>query len=897
MKIIFRKALCCIMSIVLVLGTGLTVFAADDTDTPVIVVNDIYANPIYNTEDGSVVFNFADYQLDILFTTGFSENILDLFSTDMLENIKDMPTLDIIMLLIDYLGFGGDVNEIINKAIETIVPLLGSLDMENFDIKAIIESIDFNQYIEDLKTQLQTTVDNIKLLKMNDDGTPANSAIGALELNESLEYYYDEDYDFAFSVAGVLGESIAETVGYDNTYVFTYDWRLDPIVNAEKMAEFVEHVKNETGSDKVSILSEGYGSTVATTYLAIDEDANETVKNFVTVSSEFLGTSVVGDFMKGAIVNKKSNLIEFTSAYIRYTNDISDNPLTAFTTWLINYILNNEWELQSFCFEIEKILSDVEFFAEHYGITDEIAKMPGVWALVPVEDYDAALTNIYGDNTDFELFETIDTFKDYQYDYESILTQAKENGVNISVVAAWDLQIIPLGENNSVQSDGIVDTAYASFGATCVALNDVKDAGDAFQEYNDGHDHLSDTYDMLTPWYSMGTICHYIDASTCALPENTWFIKNMKHGTFSYESNSIDFIIWLITADSERTVWQDVAYKQFMNYNRFINPGILNSDGITAEESQPGKYLLGDINVDGIVTSLDARIALRVAAGDEYIEEGSIPFMNGDVYADGIINAADARKILLMSAGLIDYMQSGIKFDFKTEKGALPDSSYTFEIRPEYDCVANCLELELVLLDAEGATSGNFVINYDSKIFTYTDADTVEIDNGFAVSGAPIKTDGILTCAFAVKNGVTKTDCDENGDLLLATYHLDVSRTKLADSSFKAGATYFYEGNTETFITPVTLDIPADFFFMLGDADNNRYISASDARKVLRIAAQLEKVSDELMFKRCDVDFDGKITAKDARSILRVSAHLQDGFGVESNNNHTDNDSEIEVTE
>ena len=140
MKIIFRKALCCILSMVLIFGSGLTVFAAEETDTPVIVVNDVYYNPIYNTDDGSVVFNLSDYKMDILFTSGFSENILELFSDDLLASLNQMPLLDIIMLLIDYLGFGGDVNEIINKAIETIVPLLGSLDMENFDIKAIIES-------------------------------------------------------------------------------------------------------------------------------------------------------------------------------------------------------------------------------------------------------------------------------------------------------------------------------------------------------------------------------------------------------------------------------------------------------------------------------------------------------------------------------------------------------------------------------------------------------------------------------------------------------------------------------------------------------------------------------------------------------------------------------------
>ena len=219
-----------------------------------------------------------------------------------------------------------------------------------------------------------------------------------------------------------------------------------------------------------------------------------------------------------------------------------------------------------------------------------------------------------------------------------------------------------------------------------------------------------------------------------------------------------------------------------------------------------------------------------------------------------------------------------IKFNYKTEKGELTESSYKFELRPEYNSVKNCLELDLVLLDAEGATSGNFIINFNPEMYTYTDADAATLNNGYVVSGAPIKTEGILTCAFSVDDEIGIGDCDENGDLLLTTYHLDVSRKKIVDSAFTAGASYFYENNKETFITPVTQNVPTDLFFMLGDADNNRYISAADARIVLRISAKLEKVKDNLMFIRCDVNKDGKITAKDARSILRVSAKLQDSF-------------------
>lgn len=881
MNNVFKRILCCMLSLILVFGSGISAFAEDETTaTPVIVINDISANPIRNTDDGSVVFNFSDYQVDILFTSGFSSEITELFSSEVIEQITsgDMEVLDIVTLLIDYFGFSGDINSIVNQLLELVTSIMGNMNTEEIDIEAIIANIDFEQYIQNMKDELTVTLQNMVLLAMNDDGTPVHSNIGAVLYPESLEYYYNDDFDAAYALAGDIGESIAEEIGYENTFVFTYDWRLDPIANAQSLSEYIENVKTATGAEKVSIVSEGYGSTVATTYLAENETtAADTIHNFVTISSEYLGTSLVGDFFKGEIINEFSSITKFTSAYIRYTNDISDNPITAFTTWLINYILNREHEAQALCNEIQKILAASEYFSNTIGLTEEMAKMPGMWALVPVNDYDAAVENLFDENTNADLIAKIDAFKNYQYDYEYILQNAKDEGINISVVAAWDLQILPIGENNSVQSDGIVDTAYASFGATCIDLNDVGTATKAVQMYNDGHKHISTTYDMLTPWHAYAGICKYIDASTCALPENTWFIKNMKHGTFSWESNSVDFIIWLVTADEERTVWQDIAYKQFMNYNRFINPGILNSNGVVANPSEPGGYLLGDINLDGLITSLDAQLALQISAGDMHIEEDSIVYLNGDVYADGNINEADARKILLISAGLIDNMQSGIKFNYESEQGSLINSSYNIELRPAYNPAMNHLELSVVLLNAKDSVNGNFIVKFDPEMFTYSDVDIVDIDDGYIVAGAPDGIDGTISCAYSVTDAVSNANCDDNGDLVLAKFYLDVSRN-IALTSISAGAAYFYENSENVYITPVSIDLDEDFFFMLGDATNERCISAQDARAIIRIAAELEEVADDDMFKRCDVDLNNEITAMDARAVLRVSARLQDHF-------------------
>lgn len=61
--------------------------------------------------------------------------------------------------------------------------------------------------------------------------------------------------------------------------------------------------------------------------------------------------------------------------------------------------------------------------------------------------------------------------------------------------------------------------------------------------------------------------------------------------------------------------------------------------------------------------------------------------------------------------------------------------------------------------------------------------------------------------------------------------------------------------------------------FVLGDADSNGFINASDARFVLRASAKLTELS-ETQFAASDIDGDGIVDASDARRILRVSAKL-----------------------
>lgn len=66
--------------------------------------------------------------------------------------------------------------------------------------------------------------------------------------------------------------------------------------------------------------------------------------------------------------------------------------------------------------------------------------------------------------------------------------------------------------------------------------------------------------------------------------------------------------------------------------------------------------LLGDVDMNGMVTSADARLALRCSSQLEALNKQQL--IMADVNYDGVITAADARTIQQLAAHLIDPLDS-----------------------------------------------------------------------------------------------------------------------------------------------------------------------------------------------------------------------------------------------
>ena len=61
--------------------------------------------------------------------------------------------------------------------------------------------------------------------------------------------------------------------------------------------------------------------------------------------------------------------------------------------------------------------------------------------------------------------------------------------------------------------------------------------------------------------------------------------------------------------------------------------------------------MLGDIDLDGVITPADARAVLRIAVGLD--NPSKIILTTADVDGDGVVLPADARLVLRYAVGLI----------------------------------------------------------------------------------------------------------------------------------------------------------------------------------------------------------------------------------------------------
>ncbi len=450
----------------------------------------------------------------------------------------------------------------------------------------------------------------------NSDGTPKDETIGFYQLEKPMSEYTDEEK----AGLSVFADAYAKEYGEENVYNFSYDWRESPIDIAEELDEYIQNLKDDLGVKKVNVVAHSMGANVVLAYLSAF--GGKSINNLVFASPAWKGTSLAGNIVTKDI---EFNMFTVENYLVQLANVSATTHITAF---IISYIATYDGLSKEYFGDINKVVHGILPRLYSDAIIPNIAGMPGFWGLVPDVDYLAGKETLFGDAINPDLEAKIDAYNEIQRNAESIIESAMEDGMKFGIVVGYNCQIIPISDEYE-QSDTIIDVEYASGGATCSRyLKAHDDWGKIYnQKEKDGHNHVS--------WDNK------VDASTCMFPEYTWFYKNLQHNAYSVDEGTTDIVVWLLGADEQYTVHTDVEnYPQFSLYNTYkrkVTP--IHIDGI-----------IGDLDDSGAITTEDARLALKVAAGQKKVDEDHL--IIGDIDEDGDITTSDAKDILAMAAGI-----------------------------------------------------------------------------------------------------------------------------------------------------------------------------------------------------------------------------------------------------
>lgn len=450
----------------------------------------------------------------------------------------------------------------------------------------------------------------------NPDGTPIDATVGFVQNTKPMSDYTDEEK----AGLSVFGEAYAKEFGEENVYNFSYDWRMSPIDCAAQLDEYITNLKEEIGVKKVNVVAHSMGANVVLAYLA--EFGGSNINSLVFASPAWQGTSLAGNV---ATNNIEFDMFTVENYLVQMANVSATTHITAF---IISYIATYDGLSKEYFGDINKAVAGILPRLYTDTVIPYVAGMPGFWSLLPAEDFEAGKDFLFADGIDVALEAKINAYYDIQTNAKSIVEDAMDDGMNFGIVVGYNCQMIPISDEYE-QSDTIIDVKYASGGATCSQyLQAFDDWTNIYkQAIKDGHNHVSWDYK--------------IDASTCMFPEQTWFYKNLQHNAYNVDEGTTDLIVWLLGAEEQMTIESDKEnYPQFSLYNTYkrkVTP--INVEGI-----------IGDIDNSGAITTVDARLALKLAAGQKKPTDDQL--ILGDIDEDGDITTTDAKDILAMAAGI-----------------------------------------------------------------------------------------------------------------------------------------------------------------------------------------------------------------------------------------------------
>ncbi len=340
-------------------------------------------------------------------------------------------------------------------------------------------------------------------------------------------------------------------------YFFLPDVRYSPLVLADQLNEYIEAVKRKTGATKINLLSRCEGCSIALAYLMKYEQPKDYsgINSFLMLDGAMNGIGYMDALFSGNVVLPNETVARWVRTYqldeLSVEEGSTMDKLIAFGRDLVQALYETH-SLSVLSMPIQSLYDQLKD-----NTLQPIIKAWWGVSLTHVscvnEHFEDYLTYIFNEPGDAEKYATIIALaKDFHYNIQlhndEIVLEMVEKGIPVNIVGEYGFQQYPLYEDAELLGEHQTGLREQTFGPTVSTVDGT----------------LSEKYINSRVAEGKGKYISpdkQIDASTCLLPDNTWFIKNVDHRY----TEAVHLLITDLVDNPRCTVDTLGTYGQFLN--------------------------------------------------------------------------------------------------------------------------------------------------------------------------------------------------------------------------------------------------------------------------------------------------------------------------------------------
>ena len=541
------------------------------------------------------------------------------------------------------------------------------IDTELILKRVLARSIDLARGVKELtKGNAQLIADTVgpefaqmfEHMRCNPDGTSvydvhtytstaADSNNTYLLENEDGKYMYEQE------IMAMFGSYIGEDW---NDYIFNFstDFRMNVEKCAANLDRYIDSVLEYTGAEKVNIYCVSHGGQVGATFLNLyGEKKADKINNVLLTIPAIGGSTIAYAFYTGDIKFDEENLLYFIENGMMFEDDY-------------HWLMSNE---------------NLNFIDEVLCcLLPYIKNVMGYWGsmldFVPANDYESIRNTCFNSEESAPLLEKSDRFHREIYPSMAQRLQAcVDAGINVYIIAGTgNKDIVGRGE----AGDAII-SASSSTGAACAPFG--KRFANGYETLktvcsDKSHNHLSPSME--------------VDASTCYLPEYTWFVDGFYHGMTVKSDYNTELITRLMFTDDRIDIYTYKEFPQFhadtnrcqavfAHFNNSVEGYVSQTDNTLVVENCSKKYPLRLVSVScgGMELDFDNSFLKEIPVGGkiEIPFKGEFPCASG-VKTEVTVNYVQVGAVTPIGSRTFDFtVMNGEKVSFDSENPIVSSNS------------------------------------------------------------------------------------------------------------------------------------------------------------------------------------------------------------------------------